>query len=223
MLSGIRRKLDPTASERSHLRTAINYYFEGEANLDPNKLYMYYNQEFCPLMFAWVYLKDEQWVIGTGANENTVEYADRFYDHVKEKYSLQGRIVKKEGSASPQKTTTLLGEDNILLAGDAAGLIDLYRGVGMDLAALSGRLAVKAIEKAEKTSASPIIHYQKLMGKTVKKLESNEQKQTQRYASNESLEKSLSSTKLLKDGLSMVFSNQINKILPAEKVILLPT
>jgi len=223
MLSGIRRKLDPTASERSHLRTAINYYFEGEANLDPNKLYMYYNQEFCPLMFAWVYLKDEQWVIGTGANENTVEYADRFYNHVKEKYSLQGRIVKKEGSASPQKTTTLLGEDNILLAGDAAGLIDLYRGVGMDLAALSGRLAVKAIEKADKTSTSPIIHYQRLMGKTVKKLESNEQKQTQRYASNESLEKSLSSTRLLRDGLFMVFSNQINRILPAEKIILLPT
>jgi flavin-dependent dehydrogenase len=93
----------------------------------------------------------------------------------------------------------------------------------MDLAALSGRLAVKAIKKAEKTSTSPIEHYQRFMGKTVKKMESNEQKQTQRYATNESLEKSLSSTKLLRDGLLMVFSNQINRILPAEKVILLPT
>jgi flavin-dependent dehydrogenase len=223
MLSGIRSKLNPASLEKNHLGTAINYYFEGKANLDPNKLYMYYNREFCPLMFAWVYLKDEKWVIGTGANENAVEYADRFYNHVKEKYSLQGKIVKKEGFASTQKITTFLGEDKILLAGDAAGLIDLYRGVGMDLAALSGRLAVKAIKKADKTTISPIEHYQRLMKKTLKKLESNEQKQTKRYASNESLEKSLSSANLLKDGFSMILSNQINRILPAEKVIFLPT
>ena len=93
----------------------------------------------------------------------------------------------------------------------------------MDLAALSGRLAVKAIIKAEKTATSPIEHYQRLMEKTVRKLESNEQKQTKRYASNESLEKSLSSANLLKDGLLMILSNQINRILPAEKVIFLPT
>ena len=223
ILSGIRSKLKPESIEKKHLGTAINYYFEGKSSLDPNKLYMYYNRKFCPLMFAWVYLKDEKWVIGTGANENAVEYADRFYSHVKEKNSLQGKIVKKEGFASPQEITTFLGEDNILLAGDAAGLIDLYRGVGMDLAALSGRLAVKAIKIAEKTTASPIEHYQKLMEKTLEKLEFNEQKQTRRYASNESLEKSLSSTKLLKDGLTMILSNQINRILPAEKVIFLPT
>jgi geranylgeranyl reductase family protein len=223
MLSGIRSKLNPESLEKNHLGTAINYYFEGKANLDPNKLYMYYNREFCPLMFAWIYLKDEKWVIGTGANENAVEYADRFYDYVKEKYSLQGKIVKKEGFASTQKITSFLGEDKVLLVGDAAGLIDLYRGVGMDLAALSGRLAVKAIKKAEETATSPIQHYQSLMKKTLKKLESNEKKQTRRYASNESLEKSLSSANLLKDGLSMIVSNQINRILPAEKIIFLPT
>ena len=223
MLSSIRSKLKPESLEKKRLGTAINYYFEGKTSLDPNKLYMYYNREFCPLMFAWVYLKDEKWVIGTGANENAVEYADRFYNHVAEKYSLEGKIVKKEGFASTQKITSFLGEENILLAGDAAGLIDLYRGVGMDLAALSGRLAVKAIRKASKTSTSPIGHYQKLMERTLKKLESNEKKQTQRYSSNESLEKSLSSTRMLRDGLSMIFSNQINRILPAEKIILLPT
>ena len=222
MLSGIRRKLQPEYFDKKRLGTAINYYFEGEGNLDPNKLYMYFNREFCPLMFAWVYLKDEKWVIGTGANENAVDYVERFFNYVKEKYSLKGKIVKKEGFASTQKITTYLGEDNILLTGDAAGLIDLYRGVGMDLAALSGRLAIKAIKKAEKTGKSPILHYQRFMEKTVKKLESNEKKQAKRYASNESLERSLSSVNLLKDGLLMIVSNQINKILPAEKVIFLP-
>ena len=222
MLSGIRSKLQPESFDKKRLGTAINYYFEGDGNLDPNKLYMYYNREFCPLMFAWVYLKDEKWVIGTGANENAVDYVERFFNHVKEKYSLKGKIVKKEGFASTRKITTYLGEDNILLTGDAAGLIDLYRGVGMDLAALSGRFAVKAIIKAEKNGTSPIQNYQQFMEKIVKKIKSNEKKQAKRYASNESLEKSLSSMNLLRDGLLMIVSNQINRILPAEKIILLP-
>ena len=222
MLSGIRSKLQPESFDKKRLGTAINYYFEGEGNLDPNKLYMHYNSRFGPLMFAWVYLKDEKWVIGTGANENAVDYVKRFFNYVKEKYSLKGKIVKKEGFASTQKITTYLGEDNILLTGDAAGLIDLYRGVGMDLAALSGRLAVKAVRKAEETGTSAMQHYQQLMEKTVKKLESNEKKQAKRYASDESLEKSLSSVNLLKEGLLMLVSSQINRILPAEKVILLP-
>jgi len=92
----------------------------------------------------------------------------------------------------------------------------------MDLAALSGRLAVKAIKKAEKMGKSPIQYYQRFMKKTVNKLESNEKKQAKRYATNESLEKSLSSANLLKDGILMIVSNQINRILPAEKVIFLP-
>ncbi len=36
------------------------------------------------------------------------------------------------------------------MVGDAAGLIDLTRGVGMDSAALSGRLAAKAIGLAHR-------------------------------------------------------------------------
>jgi hypothetical protein len=39
----IRSKLNPASLEKKQLGTAINYYFEGETNLDPNKLYMYYN------------------------------------------------------------------------------------------------------------------------------------------------------------------------------------
>jgi len=100
-------------------------------------------------MFAWIYLKDEKWVIGTGADEKPLEYVERFFNYIKEKYELRGKIIKKEGFSSTLKSTVYLGEGRILMVGDAAGLVDLYRGVGMDNAALSGRLAVKAITKAE--------------------------------------------------------------------------
>jgi geranylgeranyl reductase family protein len=223
MLSKIRQRLQPEAFNQKSLGTAINYYFQGEGSLDPNTLYMYYNRDFCPLMFAWIYQKDDQWIIGTGANQNVVEYAERFFNHAKEKYALQGKIVRKEGFASTQKIETYLGKGNILMVGDAAGLVDLYRGVGMDTAALSGRLAIKSILTAEKKGTLAIDAYQQRMAKVVRKLETNAEKQNARYASNETLEQSLSTLNLLRDGISMIVANQINKLLPTERVILLPT
>ena len=224
MLSKIRRKMQPQDFDKKASGATVNYYFVGDANLDPNTLYMFYNREFCPLMFAWVYLKDDKWVIGTGANENPSEYADRFFNYVKEKYELRGEIVKKEGFSSTLKSTVYLGEERILMVGDAAGLVDLYRGVGMDNAALSGRLAVKAITKAEEEGleAEAAKAYENLMKKVVKKIEANAKRQMKRLSSNNELEKSLSPLSMLKGGLHMLIANEINKILPPEKLIFLP-
>ncbi len=173
MLSRVRRKLRPKDFNRKASGATVNYYFVGEAHLDPNTLYMFYKREFCPLMFAWVYLKDDKWVIGTGANENPLEYAERFFNYVKEKYGLRGEIAKKEGFSSTLKSTVYLGNERILLVGDAAGLVDLYRGVGMDNAALSGRLAIKAITKAEEEGIEAAKAYENLMKKVAKKIEAN--------------------------------------------------
>ncbi|MEM3829868.1 MAG: hypothetical protein QXP36_11755 [Conexivisphaerales archaeon] len=173
-------------------------------------------------MFAWVYLKDDKWVIGTGANTNPLQYAEKFFIYVKEKYRLRGKVVKKEGFSSTLKSTAYLGNGRILLVGDAAGLVDLYRGVGMDNAALSGRLAVKAITKAEEEGLEAAKAYENLMKKVVKKIEANAEKQMKRLSSNTELEKSLSPLNMLKGGLHMLIANQINKILPPEKLIFLP-
>jgi geranylgeranyl reductase family protein len=222
MLSRIRRKMRPQDFDKKTSGATVNYYFVGETKLDPNTLYMFYNREFCPLMFAWVYLKDEKWVIGTGANENPLEYAERFFNHVKEKYGLRGEIVKREGFSSTLKSTVYLGKGRILMVGDAAGLVDLYRGVGMDNAALSGRLAVKAITKAEEGGLEAAKAYENLMKKVVKKIEANAKRQMKRLSSNNELEKSLSPLSMLKGGLHMLIANEINKILPPEKLIFLP-
>ncbi len=222
MLSRVRRKLRPQDFNRKTSGATINYYFIGEANLDPNTLYMFYKREFCPLMFAWVYLKDDKWVIGTVANENPLEYAGRFFNYVKKKYELRGEIVKREGFSSTLKSTIFLGEGRTLLVGDAAGLVDLYRGVGMDNAALSGRLAVKAITKAEEEGLEAAKAYENLMEKVVKKIGVNTKKQMKRLSSNSELEKSLSPLNMLKGVLHMLIANQINKILPPEKLAFLP-
>jgi geranylgeranyl reductase family protein len=222
MLSRVRRKMRPQDFDKKTSGATVNYYFVGNAKLDPNTLYMFYNREFCPLMFAWVYLKDDKWVIGTGANEKPLEYADRFFNYVKEKYELRGQIVKKEGFSSTLKSTIYLGEGRILMVGDAAGLVDLYRGVGMDNAALSGRLAVKAITKAEEEGLEAAKTYENLMKKVIMKIESNAKKQIKRLSSNNELEKSLSPLNMLKGGIHMLIANEINKILPPEKLIFIP-
>lgn len=219
--SDVRRKLRPQDFADRSLGAAINFYFSGKTNLDPATLYMFYDRQFSPLMFAWVYLKDDQWVIGTGADKEPLRYAERFFDHIKRTYSLQGEIIRREGYSSPMKSDIFLGEGNILLVGDAAGLVDLYRGLGMDNAALSARLAVKAIINSEKLG-NPLKEYQKLLRRIVLKTSKNAAKQASRYATGEALRKSLSSLNILKSGLSMVIITQLNKLLPADKLITLP-
>jgi len=222
MLSTIRRRLSPQDFDRRASGAAVNYYFVGDTELDPNTLYMFYRKEFSPLMFAWVYLKDDKWVIGTGANENPLHYAKTFFEYVKERYRLRGEVVRREGFSSTLKSVIYFGDGNILLVGDAAGLIDFYRGVGMDNAALSGRLAVKALVKAEEKGLKPPKIYADLMGKVKRKIEINSKKQIKRLFSNEELEKSLSPINMLKGGLYMLLAEQLNKLLPSEKLLFLP-
>jgi geranylgeranyl reductase family protein len=220
--SGIRKKLKPQDFKSKNSGATLNYYFVGTAELDPNTLYMFYNRDFSPLMFAWAYLKDDKWVIGTGADKNLLEYAARFLNYIQEKYAVRGELVKREGFSSPMEITPYLGQRRILLTGDAAGLVDLYRGLGMDNAALSGRFAVAAIVEAEKHHILPIERYQGLMEPTLKKIRVNAMKQAVRYASNDSLETSLSTFNIMKDGLLMLAAAQVNKLLPPEKILLLP-
>jgi len=220
--SAIRRRLRPQDFKRKALGAAINYYFNGDAKLDPNTLYMFYHREFCPLMFAWVYMKDDQWVVGTGADRDLMTYANRFLSYIQERYALHGQMVRKEGFSSPMESSIYLGHGNVLITGDAAGLIDLYRGLGMDNAALSGRLAVKAIVRSEKIGCPPIEPYRRLMERVVRKTQVNEKRQAARYATDETLEASLSTPNLIKDGLLMLAAAQLNKTLPPERTILLP-
>ncbi|MFW9877956.1 MAG: NAD(P)/FAD-dependent oxidoreductase, partial [Candidatus Thorarchaeota archaeon] len=149
----VRMKIRPQDFENRSTGATINYYFDGKGDLDPNCLYQYWNLDFNNMMFAWIYKKNDLWVIGTGYDKNISKVGQRFFDFIKKEYNLKGEIVKKEGFSNTmnvEKNRIHLGEDCILFVGDAAGLVDMYRGLGMDAAALSGRLAAKAILKVEK-------------------------------------------------------------------------
>ena len=107
------------------------------------------------------------------------------------------------------------------MTGDAAGLIDLTRGVGMDSAALSGRLAAKAIYLARKNRKPVIEVYARLMKKLVNQTRRNQQRGITTFKTNEELQEYLDKS-MLKMGLNMLLQSFLNKYRSSEQQVLLP-
>jgi flavin-dependent dehydrogenase len=228
----IRRKLKKESGfQEGNTGAALNYYFTADGELEPDKLYQFWNIEFNNMMFAWVYNKTlndgkDYWVVGTGYDKDIYIHLDRFFDHVKEAFHLKNvNIVKKEGYSSSlsfdDEDRIWLGEKNFLMTGDAAGLIDLTRGVGMDSAALSGRLAAKAIDLARKNREPVIEVYARLMKKLVNKTKRNQQRGVTTFKTNEMLQEHLDKS-MMKMGINMLLQSFLNKYRSAERQVLLP-
>ena len=222
MSSAIRKKLRPEHFGNRPSGATVNYYFKSDTKLDPSTLYMFYNSQFSPLMFAWVYKKDDWWIVGTGADKDLLKHAERFLKYVEDRYSFRGELVRKEGFSTPMEPSIYLGDGNVLLAGDAAGLVDMYRGLGMDNAALSARFAVKAVIDATMSGRPAIGFYDGLMSGMVNKMHRNEKRQAARYATEEALQKSLSTPNMIKDGILMLAAIQLDRWLPPERTVTLP-
>ena len=227
MNSRVRKKLRPEDYEKRSSGATVNYYFKGEGDLDPKVLYQYWNMDFNNYMFAWVYNKSGLWVIGTGYDKDISKVGKKFFEYIKNEYNLEGEIVKTEGFSSNMdmsETRVNLGEGRIFYIGDTAGLVDMARGVGMDAAALSGRLAAKAIIKTEsngKKKKSAIEIYKKLMKKTVTQTVNHTGKGIIYLKDNDELMAYLKKS-MLKMGIGMMFQNFFNKFRSGEKQTLLP-
>jgi len=228
----IRRKLKKGGGfQKGSTGAALNYYFTANGNLEPDKLYQFWDIEYNNMMFAWVYNKTlddgkDYWVVGTGYDKDIYMRLDSFFEHIKELYQLKNvKIAKKEGYSSSMtfsdEERIWLGEKHFLMVGDAAGLIDLTRGVGMDSAALSGRLAAKAIGLSQKNGKPVIDVYSQLMKNLVKQTRKNQQAGILSFKSNKDLQAYLDEG-MLKMGLNMFVQRFLNKLRSAEQQVMLP-
>jgi flavin-dependent dehydrogenase len=209
----------------------INYYFSADGDLDKNTLYQFWNIDFNNMMFAWVYNKTlsdgkDYWVVGTGYDRGIKERQEIFFNHVKKKFNLSNvKMVKREGySASlsfDDRDRIWLGRGNVLMVGDAAGLIDLTRGVGMDAAALSGRLAARAVLRASKKGSPAIGEYERLMARLVKQTKDNQEKGILKFTSNDELAAYLRKS-FLRMSLRMLGRTFMNKFRSGEKQVMIP-
>lgn len=103
-----------------------------------------------------------------------------------------------------------------MLCGDGPGLLDAYRGVAMDYATISVRIAIQAIRAAEKTNSPAKTHYSQKMKPLKHQMETNEKKRLAKFASDETLTTSFPPQRVLIDGLKMVPANAANRVLPPE-------
>ena len=231
LMPAIRKQLRPQEFQSKFTGGAQNYYIDGTANLNPKTLYQFWNIEWNNAMFAWVYTKTlddgkDYWVVGTGCNGPDVkERVEKFYEYIKTTFAVNGTIVHKEGYTTTidmtSKDRVWLGQGRILMTGDAAGLVDMVRGVGMDAAALSGRLCAKAIVQADASGTDALSEYETLMRNVVKQTTDNQNREIGGYTTNAELQAHMNQY-MVKTGLGMVFQSFFNAFRSAEKQKLLP-
>ncbi len=217
-----RRRLMPDNFSDKVTGASLNLYYTGSSSVRPDTLHLYYRRGLSDLMYSWLYYKDDLLVIGTSSTERLSQHAEAFLETVKKKFDLNGKEAGREGFSTHCLGGVFLGRDRVLLAGDAAGLLDLYRGVGMDAAALSGRLAALSIIDALEGEGDALERYNHRARRLVSMIEDNARKQEARYRSDEALEDSLSLGNIIK-GRVMMFGAQIwNRLRKPEEIQLLP-
>lgn len=227
----VRQRLRPFEFHRTSMGATVNYYVDGTSDFDPCTLYQFWNLDWNDAMFAWVYPKTLDdgklyWIVGTGCNTgNILDRQTRFYDYLTREYRLRGNVIKKEGYAhqldlsSPDRVW--LGEGRILMVGDAAGLVDPVRGVGMDSAALSGRLAAQALIATQTRGGSALDEYTRLMTRLVKQTRRNQRRGISRFTSNDALQRHLLRT-LLITGVKMQYQTLRNRFRSLQHLVMLP-
>lgn len=230
--SAMRRKLRPQDfGDQSGGAGGINYYLSGDADLDPETLYQFWDLKFSDAMFAWIYTKTlddgkDYWCVGTGAVGGSIHERQKlFYDYVREKFNLRGEIVETEeylvGMDMKSSDRVWLGQNRVLMVGDTAGLLDGVRGVGQDAAAISGRLAAGAILTSDRTGIPALEEYARLTTTITRQTRANQEREIDQFQTNEELKRYIKSN-LLKTGVKMMIQIFFNYFRPIEKLRLLP-
>lgn len=225
----VRGKLRPQDFRKTSSGGTINYYIEGSSDLDPRTLYQFWNLDWNNQMFAWVYNKTldgrDLWVVGSGYDRDLKMHCESFLAFIRAKYNLNGAVVKTEGySASLEfdsPNRVWLGQGRVMMVGDAAGLVDTARGVGMDAAALSGRLAAKAIVSARTGKRNAMDEYTRYARKMVDQTRRNQSGGIGTLGTNEALVDYLG-TRMWTAGIHTAFNLVLNCFRQPESVTLLP-
>jgi geranylgeranyl diphosphate/geranylgeranyl-bacteriochlorophyllide a reductase len=138
-------------SDRTNLVFAYHEIVErpdqGE-DYEPERCDVYYNARYSPDFYAWVFPHGKTASIGTGSAHKGFALRDAVAALRKEANLDGTRTIRKEGAPIPLKP--LKRWDNgrdVMLAGDAAGVVAPASGEGIYYAMLGGELAAQAALK----------------------------------------------------------------------------
>jgi flavin-dependent dehydrogenase len=151
----------PHARRGMPVTTAIQKFFRAEIDLDPNHFHLVFHPGVG--FFPWVNMKGERVVVGVSGldHRKAIRYFDQFLCVLQRHYGLKIReSLRAEAMAGYMMAYLnhfVLGRDNFLAAGDAAGFI--HGAEGISAALVSGDLAAQAILRAEETGSKALRFY----------------------------------------------------------------
>lgn len=158
-ISRVRRSLLPEYDKSVNWISLYEEHYEGTINLDPE--WMYWILE--PASFGSLLHKDKLIHITASNNrkETAKESLGRFVEYLKNTHGLKiEKTIVKRGivmNNMPYRESYLLGEDNVLLVGEAAGFVRALDGITSAL--VTGKAAGESILKSIKSGKSPLEHY----------------------------------------------------------------
>jgi digeranylgeranylglycerophospholipid reductase len=132
----------------SHLKldqieSSAQYLLE-EIDLEPDRLEFYLGRSVAPGGYAWVFPKDENRanvglaITPTRTSQRAKELLDQF---VQKRFSRFKKLELTMGGVPSFNRKQKLVQENVLLVGDAARVVDSLSGAGISNALLSGKLA----------------------------------------------------------------------------------
>ena len=148
----------------SPLIKAFEYKIEGNWGED---LQFYFDSQKYPFGYCWVFPRGTDTNVGIVTTANQIK--SRLDAFLKTK-NIQGKIIKKIGGAIPMNgPVPQLIKDNVLLAGDTAGMVNpiFYGGIriGMTSGKFAGKVAAEYLTSLEKETEYSINQYPKYLTK----------------------------------------------------------
>lgn len=123
-----------------------------QPNFDARRCDVIYRGETSPDFYAWIFPHGETTSIGTGSAHKGFALR-KAVASVRESHGLAGqRTIRREGAPIPMKPRRRWDDGrNVVLAGDAAGVVAPASGEGIYYAMLGGRLAAQAVTEFLRT------------------------------------------------------------------------
>lgn len=118
---------------------------ENDPNYDPSRCDIYYRGDLSPDFYSWVFPHGKVLSVGTGTAEKGFSIRGSV-TQLREIAGLQGETIRREGAPIPLKPLPRWDDgSNVVLAGDASGVVAPASGEGIYYAMLGGQLAAEAI------------------------------------------------------------------------------
>jgi flavin-dependent dehydrogenase len=164
--SRIRRLLDPAFDQQIRWTVFVQAYCFGTINLDKEYFYMFFDPSL-KSFYTWLNFKDDYLVYGVGvpSGESPGAYFESSTQYLKRTFALEvKKIVRKTACMATDmgiSSNFFLGSNRVLLAGEAAGFMNMF-GEGISSALATGRIAAEAVYEAATSGVDVLPTYTRL-------------------------------------------------------------